>query len=158
MEKSDLKFGNVVEFRNQKKGILIEPFRQNKMFYLLDSNVNSCVYMELICFNDKLENKDNKYGDIMKVYKDYTCSKLLWERKEPLLTKEEKDYLMAVLKPIEIKITHISIVGYMEDKFLYILFDNNEDLVFPYLTNMTLKFEGLELEKEYTLKELGLEK
>ena len=111
MEKSDLKFGNVVEFRNQKKGILIEPLGQNKMFYLLDSNVNACAYIDLICFNDKLENQDNKQWDIIKVYKDYTCSKLLWERKEPVLTKEEKDYLMAVLKPIDIKVAHISIVG-----------------------------------------------
>ena len=79
------------------------------------------------------------------------------ERKEPLLTKKEKDYLIAVLKPIDIKVAHISIVGYREENFLNICFDNNEDFIFPHSTNMTLKFEGLELEKEYTLEELGLE-
>ena len=41
--------------------------------------------------NLKFNDDDLNEFDIMKVYKDYTCKELLWERKEtPKLTEDEK--------------------------------------------------------------------
>lgn len=95
MTKEDLKHGNVVETR--------EGFRY---FYINDKNN----YYDGLLFN--LDGKDfdlsiNNYRDdltcdhmvlhdldVMKVYKDYTCQELLWERKEfPKLTETERTIL-----------------------------------------------------------------
>lgn len=103
MTKEDLKHGNVVETR--------EGFRY---FYINDKNN----YYDGLLFN--LDGKDfdlsiNNYRDdltcdhmglhyldIMKVYKNYTCQELLWERKEKLkLTDVEKLILMNVDKRLK---------------------------------------------------------
>lgn len=110
MTKEDLKHGNVVETR--------EGFRY---FYIKDKNN----YYDGLLFN--LDGKDfdlsiNNYRDdltydhmvlhdldVMKVYKDYTCQELLWERKEkPKLTGAEK----VILRNID-------------EEFKYIARDNN---------------------------------
>ena len=87
MNKSDLKNGNVVELRNGD-------------FYVLVNIYNESILIDLTGkyhFNFDIYDKDltNTCGfekfDIIKVYKDYTCKKLLWERKEtPKLTEDEK--------------------------------------------------------------------
>ena len=89
MNKSDLKYGNVVETRN-------------KAVYLYN-----LTGVPLLSFNGE-EGKDisqykkdltfinNTYPelDIMKVYKDFTFKEVLWERKEkPKLTDDEKAIL-----------------------------------------------------------------
>ena len=94
MNKTDLKYGNVVELRN-------------KAVYLYN-----LTGVPLLSFNGE-EGKDisqykkdltfinNTYPelDIMKVYKDFTFKELLWERKEkPKLTDDEKVILRNIDK------------------------------------------------------------
>ena len=95
MNKSDLKDGNVVELRNGD-------------FYVLASIYNEYILIALTSkyhfnFDAYYTDLTNKCGfetlDIVKVYKDYTCQKLLWERKEtPKLTEDEKVILRNVPK------------------------------------------------------------
>ena len=83
MKKSDLKCGNVVEVRNGDKYLLYD----NDFFNLAGGG-----YLSPNQYNENLASADDytKF-DIMKVYKDYTCKELLWERKEkPKLTEDEK--------------------------------------------------------------------
>ena len=92
MKKSDLKYGNVVEVRDgtrflYQKSKVIEP----SMDFISLSNGRD--WLSLYYLTDDLEARHRICDacDIMKVYKDYTCIELLWEReKEPKLTEDEK--------------------------------------------------------------------
>ena len=88
MKKSDLKYGNVVETREGIK--YLYHCKNSDKFLNLEYDAFLWIHNfdeNLKCINDLNE------LDIMKVYKDYTCKELLWERKEnkkPLLTEDEK--------------------------------------------------------------------
>ena len=91
MKKSDLKYGNVVETREGIK--YLYHCKNSDKFLNLDYDAFLWIHnfdKNLKCINDLNE------FDIMKVYKDYTCKKLLWERKEKpkiKLTEDEKAIL-----------------------------------------------------------------
>ena len=95
MKKSDLKCGNVVELRNGD-------------FYVLANVYNEAILIALtgkyhFNFDTYYEDLTHKCGferlDIVKIYKDYTCKELLWERKEkPELTEDEKVILRSLPK------------------------------------------------------------
>ena len=92
MKKSDLEYGNVVEVRDgtrflYQKSKVIEPSMD------LISLSNGRDWLSLYYLTDELEARHRIWDacDIMKVYKDYTCKELLWERKEKVkLTEDEK--------------------------------------------------------------------
>lgn len=71
-----------------------------------------------------------------------------------ILDEEEKEYLSAVIKPFKDRIEYIEKV---ENILEYIAIDlNNERLSFPFFDKGTM-YKGMELNKKYTLKELGLD-
>ena len=93
MKKSDLEYGNVIEARMGDKYL----FNFNKGDQLLNLRTGNS-YLSLWEFNEDLTNSCNLF-DVMKVYQDYTCKELLWERKEtPKLTEDEKAILRNVPK------------------------------------------------------------
>ena len=85
MKKSDLEYGNVVEVRNGDKYLL-----HSDDFISLTGNG----YLPFNNYRQDFTDIDGDVEfDIMKVYKDYTCTDLLWERKDepkPKLTEDEK--------------------------------------------------------------------
>ena len=94
MKKSDLEYGNVVETR---EGIKYLYHCKNSDKFL---NLDYDGFLWIRNFDENLNiiDRDNEL-DIMKVYKDYTCKELLWERKEiPQLTEDEKVILRNVPK------------------------------------------------------------
>ena len=99
MKKQDLKFGNVVETREGIK-YLYHGQNGNKFLNLLTGES----YTDLSAYDDNLlveKYKDTDF-DIVKVYEDYTCKKVLWEREEePVLTDDEKVILRNVDKEIK---------------------------------------------------------
>ena len=92
MKKSDLEYGNVVETRMGGKYLF--NFNKGDQFLNL---ITGDSYLQLSNFNEDLTNCCNIF-DIMKVYKDYTCKELLWERKDPKITEDEKAILKVLLK------------------------------------------------------------
>ena len=90
MKKSDLKYGNVVETRSGDKYLF--TFHDEEDIFV-DLTGDGYYYFESLYFNI---NYKNSAIVIMKVYKDYTCKELLWERKEPKLTDDEKVILRNV--------------------------------------------------------------
>ena len=94
MKKSDLKYGNVVETR---EGIKYLYHCKNSDKFL---NLDDDGFLWIRNFDENLNIIDCDNGlDIMKVYKDYTCKELLWERKEKpkiKLTEDEKVILRNV--------------------------------------------------------------
>ena len=85
MKKSDLSYGNVVETRSGDKYLF--TFHDEEDIFV-DLTGDGYYYFESLYFNTNYKNSDIV---IMKVYKDYTCKEVLWERKEkPKPTYDEK--------------------------------------------------------------------
>ena len=86
MKKRDLEYGNVVETREGIK-YLYHCMNSDKFLNLDDDG-----FLWICDFDKNLKHIYDLYEfDIMKVYKDYTLTELLWERKEkPQFTEDEK--------------------------------------------------------------------
>lgn len=90
MKKSDLRYGNVLETREGIKYL----YHCNNSAKFLNLDYDAILWIRNFDENLKRIDDLNEF-DIMKVYKDYTCKELLWERKEkpkpnPKLTEDEK--------------------------------------------------------------------
>ena len=88
--KKDLDSGNVVELRNGDFYVLANIYNEYILIALTSKyhfNFDAyCTDLTLTCGFETL--------DIVKVYKDYTCKEVLWERKKkPELTDVEKTIL-----------------------------------------------------------------
>lgn len=73
-----------------------------------------------------------------------------------ILDDAEKEYLSAVIKPFRNKIVSISKEKCCNEGYFINVELENDVLIFPDFKNETM-YEGMELEKQYTLKELGLD-
>ena len=92
MKKSDLEYGNVVETREGIK--YLYHCKKSDQFLNLDYDG----FLWICDFDKNLKSSDglNEF-DIMKVYKDYTCKELLWERKEKQKLNEDEKAILKVL-------------------------------------------------------------
>ena len=150
MKKSDLKYGNVVETR---EGIKYLYHCKNSDKFL---NLDDDGFLWICDFDENLNIIDCDNGlDIMKVYKDYTCKELLWERKDPKITKDEKVILRNLPKEYKwIVRDHIGSLWIFENK------PNNNISGWFYSTAYTLPFPNLfkfikyEDKEPYSIKEL----
>lgn len=79
------------------------------------------------------------------------------EYKEEILDKKEKEYLSAVIKPFRDEIKYIvKDDRYTGDReYIFIVIKNDCSITFPYFKKNAM-YKGMELDKEYTLEELGL--
>lgn len=93
-----------------------------------------------------------------------TCAFMNWlnqEHKERILTHEEKQYLEAILRPFKDRVTSItktSIFNCYADLFIdvtSIVESVSDDFSLP-IFGKNDAYLGMEFDKEYTLKELGL--
>ena len=79
-----------------------------------------------------------------------------WEEyQEPLLTKEEKEYLKMIIKFYPEKIEKISIYRSPHYTLIYLEYGDKVSYKESYLTGSN-HFENMEVGKHYTLEELGL--
>ena len=108
------------------------------------------------------------YESLVSCYKKY-CNKSLiadsyeildWLCEEyQILDKEEKKYLSAVIKPFRKRIKYItkhqSNITLPNDAFILIFLKDVETISLPLFKSETM-YKGMEPNKKYTLKELGL--
>lgn len=112
--KKNLNSGNVVEIRNGQK-FLYHNIDRSKILDIRGYN-----YLELNSYDENFNRKAGRSDifDIVKVYQDYTCKEVLWERKKkPELTDVEK----AILK------------NYLSKGYKWIARDK-EDYIYVYIT------------------------
>ena len=74
---------------------------------------------------------------------------------KPILDDKEKEYLSNVIKPFRDKVISISKKSANYGEFIDILIDEAEDIYLPYFKKGTM-YKGMETDRRYTLKELGL--
>ena len=112
--KKDLNNGNVVEIRNGQK-FLYHNIDRDKILDIRGYN-----YLRLTDYDENFNcmTSTSPIFDIVKVYRDYTCKEVLWERKKkPELTDVEK----AILK------------NYLSKGYKWIARDK-EDYIYVYIT------------------------
>lgn len=82
---------------------------------------------------------------------------LIEEYKEPVLDEVEKEYLSAVIKPFRKMIAYIVKAQDFDDgkQCIRIILQNGDGMHFPYLDDDAM-YKGMEVNKEYSLEELGL--
>lgn len=82
---------------------------------------------------------------------------LLEEAKEQILDDVEKEYLSAAIKPFRKMIAYIVKAQDFDDgkQCIRIILQNGDGMHFPYLDDDAM-YKGMEVNKEYSLKELGL--
>lgn len=146
--KSDLKDGDIVTYRNGDKRTVVAG-------NLINSN--GYISKKLNQYTNEL--KDLVIGerlDIVKVERP-TQYKEVFVRKEEVLDETEKKYLTEVISPFRKRIQFIQKRKEITEinPYLRIVFKDNDKLVFPYITDKTM-YKGMEVNKKYTLKELGL--
>lgn len=85
--------------------------------------------------------------------------KKIYKRKEEILDKEEREYLSAVIKPFKDKVVGIEKkIDGLRDEYDYILFvmiRNADNFNLPIFEKNTM-YKGMELNRKYTLEELGI--
>ena len=75
--------------------------------------------------------------------------------KQPILNDAEKEYLSNVIKPWREKTISIIKVRVNEEDFISIRLKNGEKVNLPWFKKSTM-YKGMEVNKEYSLEDLGL--
>jgi len=129
--KSDLKDNHIVVLENGNKSVW--------------GNVNQDK------FNEDLSHEGIDKYSIKEVYE---FDKLVWKRE--ILDEVEKEYLSDVIRPFRDRVINIIKIDNRIGIFIAIRIKDEESIDLPYLKNKNM-YKGMEINKEYTLKELGLE-
>lgn len=143
--KSDLKDGDIVTQRNGLKKMVFE----NKLY-------GSNHFVSLTYYTEDLKdaNGDEEY-DIIKIERPGKYN-TIFERKEEILDETEKRYLASVIKPFRHKIKSIMKRSeYGSLCYIKICIKNGDAAYFPCFKEDSM-YKGMEPNREYTLKELGL--
>lgn len=79
--------------------------------------------------------------------------------KQEILDEAEKEYLSNIIKPFKDRVEYIVkiTIYHSNKKFLEIMLKNGDYANLPYFRTNNM-YKGMELDKLYTLKELGLDK
>ena len=160
---------SIEEIRRIDKGLYgIHEEDLNKMqgkvytIEIIECNGNTCRLLEdIISYTfkfDYLEKVDtfyktlpNDYSGKLTIEKGQVIEK---EDKKEILDEVEKEYLRAVIKPFRKRMTCIKKSRYFNYEFIILNLDN--DGIFLPSFKKGKMYKGMELNKEYTLEELGL--
>ena len=145
--KSDLKDGDIVTYRNGLKKIVSG-----------DKLCGNDLFAPLRYYTEDLKDVDGEEEyDIVKVERPVQYE-TVFERKEEILNETEKRYLASVIKPFKNKIETIEKTIKIGDSslcYLIMLLKNNDMANLPNFKKNSM-YKGMEVNKKYSLKELGL--
>ena len=144
--KSDLKDGDIVTYRKGLKKIISG-----------DKLYGNDLFAPLRYYTEDLKDVDGEEEyDIVKVERPVKYE-IVFEREEEILDETEKRYLTEVIRPFRKRIQFIQKKKEITEinPYIRIVCEDNDKLVFPYITDNSM-YKGMEVNKKYTLKELGL--
>lgn len=121
-------------------------------------------YVGIECYvlspEGKFEIVKNKNGKFFKSLPNNFTGTLEVENgyivEKEILDDVEKEYLSVVIRPFKDKVKYIAKYGDSRLEFISIKLVGDSAMLFPYFKKGTM-YKGMELEKQYTLKELGLD-
>ena len=143
--KSDLKDGDIVTYRNGLKKIVSG-----------DKLYGNDLFTSLRYYPEDLKDVDGEEkNDIVKVERPVKYETV--SEREEVLDETEKKYLAEVIRPFRKRIQFIQKKKEITEinPYIRIVCEDNDKLVFPYITDNSM-YKGMEVNKKYTLKELGL--
>ena len=107
-------------------------------------------YSNVISNRDKVNYLKEQLKELIKESKK--------EENKPILNEEEKEYLSAIIRPFRNKVECIiKFMSFDENKeYISIRIKDDSSVALPFFERNTM-YEGMEVHKEYTLKELGLD-
>lgn len=125
----------------------IEKYK-NQIINAYHADLSCCVHSDILHL-DCVENCSECKKSVVKW--------LLEEYSEPILDDVERKYLSAVIKPFGSRVKYIAkIISCDEfEQCIEIAFYNGYCTYLPYFKANTM-YKGMEVNKEYSLKELGL--
>lgn len=127
----------------------VDGYRENGNVMLKE--LPHCAYdsdnFKLVTNKTFFKKLPDDYTGTLEVEKGYIVEK-------EILDEEEKEYLSAVIKPFRYKIEYIAKHG-VNKEYIDICIRNDSKIIFPYFKSGTM-YKGMELNKKYTLEELGL--
>ena len=108
--------------------------------------------LSVICFNKNFT--QNEIRELQQMYKRKI--KLTLETEEPILDEAERKYLSDVIRPFRDDVEFIcKNCSYVDNEYINIGYYKNDNTLLPCFKKGTM-YKGMELNKEYTLEELGL--
>lgn len=96
--------------------------------------------------------------DVIKYLKNYNhhTVKMTLEVQDPMLDETERKYLSGVIRPFKDRVRYIQKIAYsLEEKEFIVIVCISGNIIFPYFKKGSM-YKNMELNKEYTLEELGL--
>lgn len=147
----DFKYGKGIVGYDEL-GIIIEIDRDK------DIHVNFPSYWgwigieeELVLVNGKkfFKKLPNDFTGTLEVEKGYIVEK-------EILDDVEREYLLNIIKPFKDKVENICKNSHLFGAYIRIGIRGEADILFPYFKKNTM-YKGMEVDKKYTLKELGLD-
>ena len=157
MKNFELKIGDLVKLRDDLEdgkiydGIYYTTSRYFKGFKKIDEIINDNAF---IIYNDDYEECFCYTKEMIAEVKRLTKYKTIYKREEPILDDKEKEYLSNFIKPFRNKVEHIVKDGNSTKEYIVINL-KDESIYLPYFKKDTM-YKNMELDKEYTLEELGL--
>lgn len=142
--KSDLKDGDIVTLRNNKRKRVIG---QNLISE--EGSINLNYYI------NKLINVVDNSFDIIKVERRPERLETVFERKKEILNKAEKEYLSSVIRPFRDIVMDITKVSTQGKHYISIDTINDSSIDFP-VFEIGAMYKNMEVGKLYNLEELGL--
>ena len=137
--------GTKITFENRAVLLKLDGgyYRENRQVGMFRSSY------DLINLKDNFGNS----GKIIKIEEpEYTT---VYERKEEILNEAEKRYLRNFIRPFRDKVKAIRKTDNNMNEYITVTYKNGLNTDFPNFKPNTM-YKGMELYKEYTLKELGL--
>ena len=99
------------------------------------------------------KNKLNEKGIVCLNNKFY---KVVLEEINPILDPVEREYLRNVIKPFRNRIDYICKVSSFSDYCIVICLFDDDGIALPYFSKNSNMYKNMELDKEYSLEDLGL--
>lgn len=125
---------------------------------------SECVFKPVNCLESIFRSSWINHKDI---FEDKFLDKEIEIEEQDILDKEEKEYLSAVIKPFRDKVISIKKLIYVFFNYRMVYFINikvNNEFAILGFQNIKLPYfqdnmyEGMNLNQEYTLEDLGLDK
>lgn len=129
--------------------------RGDRVTYTLNSDIEDIHILYVDGYDgESIKSFEKDDGKVLKVERQVNYE-TIYEYKE-ILDKEEKEYLRNVIKPFRNKVSYIARCSTFESDQQYISIKLSDDIIcLPYFKKDTM-YKGMEVERKYTLEELGL--
>lgn len=133
--KADLKDNHIVVYKSGKK--LLWKNIYLKQIYTEDLIYEGC--------------------DDVTINEVWEFNKLVWKREEQVLDEVEKKYLSDLIRPFRDKVRYIRLINYVNTikQFISIEIKGDSSIYFPLFKKGTM-YKGMEVDKNYSLEDLGL--